>query len=61
MNKLIMNVFVLGLTFVSHFAQAGALCPPTSCNPYNGCMDGCSNYSATGTATCNENDSKTAE
>src|SRR5438270_13547777 len=26
-----------------NIANAGALCPPDSCNPYNNCMDGCPN------------------
>lgn len=35
---------ILSLTFVSLLSpavMAAALCPPNSCNPHNGCIDGC--------------------
>ncbi len=61
MNKLIKLAFVAGLTLVSMTASAAILCPPTSCNVHNGCMDGCANYTAIGSAACNPIDPKVSE
>lgn len=60
--KLLTNyIFALGLSLASMSAGAAALCPPDSCNIHNGCMDGCSTYTAIGVAACNAENPKAAE
>lgn len=60
--KVLMNLFfVLGLSLLATGARAAALCPPSSCNPHNGCMDGCSISSAIGVAACNPENPKASE
>ena len=61
MQKIINLVFVLVLSFASTVATAAALCPPHSCNPHNGCVEGCGSMMAYGTVTCNPADPKLAE
>ncbi|AZZ36951.1 hypothetical protein CIK05_09150 [Bdellovibrio sp. qaytius] len=53
-------LFLLTLVF-SLSAFSAALCPPSSCNPHNGCMEGCSVKTAYGKALCNQDDPKLAE
>lgn len=43
-------VLLLALTSVGAFAAFP--CPVDSCNPHNGCVEGCNRFAATGTAAC---------
>lgn len=54
------NLF-LTVSLFSLSAFSAALCPPSSCNPHNGCMQGCSQITAYGKADCNPDDPKAAE
>jgi hypothetical protein len=53
MTSLKSGIAVLAL-FVGSQSFAAALCPPDSCNPHNGCMDGCAILTTTGKASCAE-------
>src|SRR5690348_13246237 len=47
--KSVLFTLVMGL---SSIAGAAALCPKDSCNPYNGCVEGCVPFEVRGEATC---------
>lgn len=55
-----LSLFVTTL-LISASAFSAALCPIDSCNPHNGCMDGCSSQIAHGEAVCNPDEPKLAE
>jgi hypothetical protein len=39
---------------IANTSLAAALCPPSSCNPHNGCVDGCKAFTVAGQASCSE-------
>ncbi|MES2801298.1 MAG: hypothetical protein V4654_02300 [Bdellovibrionota bacterium] len=55
-----LSLFVTTL-LISASAFSAILCPVTSCNPHNGCMDGCSNYRVFDSADCTPDDPKVGE
>lgn len=60
--QILMNLFlVMAFSLSVNFASAAALCPPSSCNPYNSCMDGCSVKTVVGKAACNNENPAEAE
>jgi hypothetical protein len=60
--QIILNVaFVLVVSLASTVVSAAALCPPHSCNPHNGCMEGCGDMTAYGTVACNPSEPQLAE
>lgn len=61
MKKNVKLILVTSLMLTSTLASAAALCPPSSCNPHNGCMDGCYTFTASGSAACTPDDAKIAE
>lgn len=60
--QILMNLFlVVAFSLTMNFASAAALCPADSCNPHNGCMDGCFVKDITGIAACNSENPAEAE
>jgi len=51
----------ISVLLISASAFAAALCPVDSCNPHNGCVEGCSSYRAFDSATCTPEDPKLGE
>lgn len=61
MQFLVKLILVMATTMASSGALAAALCPVNSCNPHNGCIEGCSVIEVTGKAACNSENPKAAE
>ncbi|MFN3454525.1 MAG: hypothetical protein ACK41T_06140 [Pseudobdellovibrio sp.] len=57
--KLLMTIVFAFMASTSVFAAR--LCPINSCNPHNGCVEGCSKQSISGLAQCSSDDPKFAE
>lgn len=45
-------IIMLSLLISSLSALAAFPCPSDSCNPHNGCIEGCNRFTATGSAAC---------
>lgn len=60
MNNNYKMIFV-SLLMASSLASVAALCPPSSCNPHNGCTEGCSIYNTQGVSSCDFENPKNAE
>lgn len=48
---ILLPLFILMLSPLAHSAE---LCPPSSCNPHNGCTAGCQTRVTTGTGYCED-------
>ncbi len=55
-----LSLFV-SVLLISVSAFSAALCPVDSCNPHNGCVDGCSTYRAFDSAACTPEDPQVGE
>lgn len=55
-----LSLFVSTL-LISASAFSAILCPIDSCNPHNGCMDGCGTYRVFDSADCTPEDAKVGE
>lgn len=55
-----LSLFVSTL-LISASAFSAILCPIDSCNPHNGCVDGCGSYRAFASAECTPEDPQVGE
>jgi len=56
LNKIKAVGVLFSILLISSLSQAGFPCPEDSCNPYNGCMDGCPRIQTMGMAECSGQD-----